>query len=388
MKKALILSPFFYPEPISTGKYNTYLAKALVNAGYCVEIYCSHPLYPEWKVELSNAELEGCIIHRSGAWMRYPKNVLVRRAVLELWYAGFFLRQLFLHKSSFDLIIPIYPPSLFALLLPFATKKNTKVVGIVHDLQGVYAGQKKGRLGRVLQAIITYVERRAFNQCNHIIYLSESMRKVANTAYAIVSNKTSVYYPFNTIEQFIDNGNLALILPSNQINIVYSGALGEKQAPYQILDFFMEVLKQKSDVHCYIFSQGQIFEQLKKQYQHQHLYFYPLVAEQDLPELLLRSSVQLLPQASGTSDGSLPSKLPNILASLTKVLCVSDENSELYNIVNNYSNGKVVSSWDTTVLVDNLQHLLAAEIQPSTINNDELLLKFTKEGLVKHLSTI
>ena len=41
--KILILSPFFFPEPISTGKFNTALAKALRDKGMEVTVICSHP---------------------------------------------------------------------------------------------------------------------------------------------------------------------------------------------------------------------------------------------------------------------------------------------------------------------------------------------------------
>ncbi len=67
-KRVLFLSPFFYPEMISTGKYNSYLVKVLVNRGYSVDVVASHPLYPDWKPKISKADLQGCTIHRGGLW--------------------------------------------------------------------------------------------------------------------------------------------------------------------------------------------------------------------------------------------------------------------------------------------------------------------------------
>ena len=41
------------------------------------------------------------------------------------------------------------------------------------------------------------------------------------------------------------------------------------------------------------------------------------------------SSVQIIPQKENTSKGSLPSKLPNLLASGCKVLVITDPKSEI-----------------------------------------------------------
>jgi hypothetical protein len=48
-ERLLLLSPFFFPEPISTGRYNTFLVQALVDKGVHVDVICFHPLYPNWR---------------------------------------------------------------------------------------------------------------------------------------------------------------------------------------------------------------------------------------------------------------------------------------------------------------------------------------------------
>lgn len=58
-KKILLLSPFFYPELISTGKYNTSLAKALVKHGHSIEVVTSFPLYPTWRPQKCYEVMEG-----------------------------------------------------------------------------------------------------------------------------------------------------------------------------------------------------------------------------------------------------------------------------------------------------------------------------------------
>ena len=43
LKKIVLISPFFYPEPISTGKFNTDFALKLQEEGHQVTVLCSHP---------------------------------------------------------------------------------------------------------------------------------------------------------------------------------------------------------------------------------------------------------------------------------------------------------------------------------------------------------
>ena len=82
-QKIIFVSPFFYPELISTGKANQHLAEAFVAEGHGVTVVCSHPLYPAWVPVHSNAKIRGIEILRGGARMRYPKAMPLRRLLLE-----------------------------------------------------------------------------------------------------------------------------------------------------------------------------------------------------------------------------------------------------------------------------------------------------------------
>ncbi len=72
-QQILIVSPFFYPELISTGKANQHLAEAFVAEGHGVTVVCSHPLYPAWEPVRSNARIPGMTVVRGGADVRYSK---------------------------------------------------------------------------------------------------------------------------------------------------------------------------------------------------------------------------------------------------------------------------------------------------------------------------
>jgi len=384
MKKILILSPFYYPEKISTGKYNTYLSNELIGKGNDVDVICSYPIYPEWKVGAVDTELEGIKVVRGGKWLVFPRSQILRRAVLELWYMVFVLSKWKVWRNRYDIIVPIFPPSLFFLIVSKFSFDGTKLIGIVHDLQGIYATYKGGRVRSFVFKAIAAVERKTFKGCDKLIFLSNRMRREAVERYSLDDQKSFVHYPFVTINEFNDNGRLIDIIDNEQLTLVYSGALGEKQAPEKLLSYMQRVLDADGEVNAYIFSHGPVFERLKSNCKHNRVKFLPLVAEDDLPELILRSTVQIVPQEIGTSDGSLPSKLPNLLAAGGKIVCITDKDSELVTLLADYSKSVVSTSWEDASLVDDTVALLH-DSEGSSEKDEGLLRKFSIVDLADNI---
>jgi colanic acid biosynthesis glycosyl transferase WcaI len=378
-KRILLLSPFFYPEPISTGKYNSVIAKELSVEVASVDVLCAHPIYPKWKVEPTNRQLDGVTAIRGGKWLKFPSNMLLRRAVLELWFLFYVLLKLFTSKKQYSHIVAVFPPSLFMMIVPMLSK-SSRLIGIVHDLQGVYAKQNSGLIKRLVFGAIKKVESRAFSCCDKLVFLSEDMKESARKEYSL-NNECIVQYPFVTIGEFENSGKLKAIIPDGQVSLVYSGALGDKQAPELLAKFMQEFVSENPNVKAYVFSQGPIFERLRMDFP--KINFHSLVDEADLPELLMRSTIQILPQATGTSDGSLPSKLPNLLASKCKILCITDAGSELVRILETYSQSTVSNNWDMSELKNLTTELLKIECIES--NDSDLLNMFKKESLIKSI---
>ena len=180
MKQALILSPFFYPELISTGKYNTDIAQTLVESGYKVTFLCSHPLYPTWVPNESDESLENIEIIRGGKMVRYPSHLMLRRLILEFWFTSFVFRKLLAQKQDYDLVIPIFPPSLMMIAVGFFKNRFKKMVGIVQDLQAVHLSASRSGIKKSLGFLINTVEKYAFSSCDYIIL---------NSYQVLVSNR-------------------------------------------------------------------------------------------------------------------------------------------------------------------------------------------------------
>ncbi|HDY70932.1 MAG TPA: glycosyltransferase [Nitrospirae bacterium] len=375
MKRILLLSPFFFPEQISTGRYNTWLARTLLQKGADIYVIASHPLYPDWKPHYAHEEMEGIKVYRGGDRLHYPTNNILRRLLLELWFAWHVFRgilRLRWQREMPDIAVAIFPPNLFYLSCSMLLPEDVREVGIVHDLQGIYAKKKKGLLGKLLAGLIHFVEKKAFSRCDRLVFLSREMMEEAMREYGLEEEACYVIYPPVTLEASRRPNSLEAIFPEGYRHVVYSGALGEKQNPERLLELFHRASLTGDNVMFHCFSSGLFFDALRKKYLslEAHIKFHSLVDEECLSELYSRSDVQIIPQLPGSSKGSLPSKLPNLLAAGVPVLAITEPSSELGALINK-SGGIVVHEWTPGAFTSGLMRAL-------DISN-----KFTHEDLRK-----
>ena len=361
----LIISPFFFPEPISTGKYNTVLAQRLVARGEEVVVITSHPLYPKWRPEYADARLTDIRIERGGAWLRYPRSATLRRMVLELWFALFAsVKYLRVGRKSRHAVV-IFPPNLFFLCLSPVLTRGTAITGIVHDLQSVLTTNLRSPIGRLGKFVVAWIESRSLRKCHQLVFLSHSMADHAIRRFGLKRDRCVVCYPFQTIAAAGDVATTALaqLLLPDDVNVVYSGALGDKQCPDKLYAFMSELARHYARVRCHIFSAGPHFDRLKDLHSEDGrsgVAFRDLVPAENLEELYARSSIQLIPQAGGTSEGSLPSKLPNLLAAGVPIFAISDSQSEISRIIEESGAGISVPAFSSGDIMSRFDALLTA----------------------------
>ena len=118
----------------------------------------------------------------------------------------------------------------------------------------------------------------------------------------------------------------------------------------------------------------------------EQIIFNDLVEPESLGELLTRSDIQIVPQASGTSKGSLPSKVPNILSSGSMIFAITDENSELQELLSKQQGCVVSNSWDTQKNVDVLSSLVKQS--PKKYDRSSNLDLYQRDFLAKVISNM
>lgn len=367
-QQILLVSPFFYPELISTGRANQHLAEAFAAEGHGVAVVCSHPLYPSWKPARSAAGIAGVEILRGGAWVRYPKSMPLRRLVLEGWFAFYALCRAWRLRNQTDVVVSILPPSLFAFFLHMMLPRRVRRVAVVHDLQGVLAAQQENPVRRAIIRLIHAVESRAFRSQDLCIFFSSDMARAAQTSYKLDRERVAVQYPFITLTPSQSRlGDLSVfnrlerLFPADKLHVVYSGALGYKQNSQELIAFLQAAAKRHPNVQFHVLSGGPFFDELSARYgcgPEPHVHFHPLVAERDLEELYARSAIQIIPQAEGTEAAALPSKLPNLMAAGVRLLAICGENSEAARLIRRAGTGAIVERWDLELFLARLDEAL------------------------------
>lgn len=341
-----------------------------MESGEDVTCVCSYPIYPSWKPSRTDKNIEGVKAIRGGLWVRYPRSLLLRRAVLEIWFAVFSLWTVYRMRNDTELLISQIPPSCFALLISIFKPKKIPHVVIVSDLQYVFLDKKTGFLASLIRRLVKVVERGIFQRSDKNVFLSNAMLKFAVKNLSANSARSVIQYPFKTIQLGTEySGQVQKIMSADYINVVYSGAIGEKQAPDVLLELFINLVQMRDDVRCYIFSQGAIFDAMQEALPfnlQEHIIFRPLVPAECLEELYRLSDFQIVPQLSGTSEGAMPSKIPNLMATSTNIFAFSDADGELDTALKNYPLGFCSNS--------NNPHDIAQELDDFISKLDQLRL--------------
>jgi hypothetical protein len=190
------------------------------------------------------------------------------------------------------------------------------------------------------------------------------MAERAIQEYGLDRARCVVCYPFVALppEQAETGVALEQVLPEQCTQVVYSGALGDKQNPDGLFAFMNALGQRNPSLSCHVFSAGPHFERLKASagvLQGGAVTFHDLVPADQVNELYARSSIQIIPQADGTSDGSLPSKLPNLLAAGVPIFAICEPKSELGYLVEKATAGVVAQSWALPELDAKFDALLA-----------------------------
>lgn len=388
-RAAMMISPFFFPENISTGRYNTYLAHALSEADCDVSVVCSHPFYPEWSVEEATDDTSGEItILRGGLWVRYPRKQVLRRLLLELWFSVHVVRTLRrLRKCSLALRIDVYPPNIFALAASLVCRNGPPVFAIVHDLQGIMSGGSKSSLRRIVSGLIRPIEGLVLRRADRLVFLSSAMLDFAVRNYGVKRSRAMVAYPFSTLKlDALANAITPEVMSGAKKTLVYSGALGEKQNPAGLFELMDAFARKRPDFDVHVFSDGPIFNQLKERGRElgSAVAFHGLVGSHELPGLLKASTVQIIPQHPGLSDGAFPSKLPNLIATNTAVFAITDEGSEVGAILDEYERGMAIYTWDAGTALRALERFAdSMDSEPAGLHarDHEIMRRFDVNSL-------
>ena len=109
-----------------------------------------------------------------------------------------------------------------------------------------------------------------------------------------------------------------------------------------------------------------------------------------LPIPMLRDSgfmsLRLIPQKKGASEGSIPSKLPNIISTGVPIFAISDPGSELSEIICESGTGYCADTWNIGKLVNELNDFIDSMSKRTNTERQEHVRNYVKKNFsIDHL---
>ncbi|NML38523.1 WcaI family glycosyltransferase [Chitinophaga sp. G-6-1-13] len=380
VKRILLISCNYAPEPNGTGKYNGELINWLAAKGYDCTVLTTYPYYPEWKISASYRPKKYLFSRetiiagsRPVKVYRCPHYVpalpsgskrVLQDFTFSLAASGKMLQLLL--QRRFDVVITIAPSFHLGLLAAgYKSLRQTRFIYHIQDMQ-IEAASNLGMLRSpwLLQQLFRlekYILRRADVVSSISPQMVSSIASKASREVQLFPNwvDTDRYFPLNNRaalkEQFGFSANNKVIL--------YSGALGEKQGLENVLVAARQ-LQYHRNIRFVICGDGpyrQRLEAMAAEWQLEHVTFLPLQPASHFNLFLNMADLHLVIQRGQASDLVMPSKLTTILAVGGVPIVTANEGSGLYQLIRQHRIGISVIADDATALSRAIEDALQGE---------------------------
>ena len=375
--KILKLSPYYYPEKISSSHLSDDLEDALIKKENEIEIYAPTPtrgISDEIRKKFRKIKYEelydGHIkIHRFDMFPE-KKNLIIRAIRYILvnciqYYKASKVRNV-------DVIYAASTPPTQGVLCGMVktklTKKYRKKISYIYNLQDVFPDSLVSAgltsKGSVLWKIGRKLEDYTYKTADTIIVISEDIKRNI-IEKGVPENKIEV------IPNWVDTNSIRHInkeknslykkfqLKENTFKIVYAGNLGKMQGIEILIEAAIR-LKNDKDVEIIIFGNGAEEDVLLKRIKTENLeniHIYPLQEPDRVSEVYSLGNVCVVSCKKGLGKGAFPSKTVSIMSTETPVLAIFDYDSELCSIIKKYDAGVCVEPENVEELVETINKM-------------------------------
>lgn len=367
-KRLLLIAINYWPELTGIGKYTGEMAEWLAENGWNVRVITAPPYYPAWRINPNysgwryhSENRHGVSITRCPLWV--PKQLNGVKRILHLLSFGLSSFPLILWQAwrwRPDILFTVEPPLFCApAALVGAWLGNAQSWLHVQDFE-VDAAFELGILrSKRLRGWIVAVEKFLLMRFDRVSAISDRMverlkqKKVVESRRVLFQNWVELDHirPLRATSPLRAEWGMK----DNEVVILYSGNLGEKQGLEIIIEAARKLQNQTEFVFllCGDGAARLRFEQMAKGVA--NLQFKPLQAAARLNDLLNLADIHVLPQRADAADLVLPSKLTNMLASGRPVVATASAGTQVADLVRDC--GIVVPPGDATVFADALSSL-------------------------------
>ena len=370
--KILKLSPYYFPEQISSSHLSKDLEEAYLGAGFIVDVFCPTPTrgvsketrkkYKKIKHETFH---DGKITVHRFSMFREGKNPVLRALRYILVNLAQYRKGT--RAKDIDVIIAGSTPPTQGVLCGKVKKKLSKKykhpVPFVYNLQDIFPDSLVTtgltKKGSILWKIGRKIENYTYKSADKIIVISESMKRnimekgVSEDKIIVVSNwiDTEAVRPVPKEENrlFEEFG-----ISRDKFTVLYAGNFGKAQGADVILQA-AELLKEQEHIQFVIFGGGAGFEAAKATVLEKGLsnvIINGLLPQEKVPEVYSLGDVALITCKKGVGDSGMPSKTWSIMACNTPIIAAFDTESDLSEVLSASEAGLCVEPENAEALAD------------------------------------
>ncbi len=331
----------------------------MADNGFDCTVISTYPYYPYWKVQepytskqhwyskelLATAKGNTITVYRCPHYV--PKKPTGRRRIaldFSFSLSVFFQILRLIVSKKFDIVITVVPPMPLGLLSVLYKKmKKAKFLYHIQDLQIEAARDLQMiKSESVIRALFS-IERFILNNADSISSISKGMidriqEKSKGREIVFFPNWADLnfFYPMNNKAELKKEFGFA----SNDVIILYSGSIGEKQG----LEAILTAARQYGDGHVkfLICGSGPYKEKLQELAETMNLpnvVFFPLQPVHKFNRFLNMADAHLIIQKANASDLVMPSKLTTILAVGGLAIVTANPESSLHIMISEHNMG-------------------------------------------------
>ncbi|MDF1809631.1 MAG: glycosyltransferase family 4 protein [Phycisphaerales bacterium] len=366
--KVVILNQYYVPDVASTGHLLHELAVELAKLGFEVEVLTGRPSYgpkDTWQDCPLKETVDGVKIHRLKV-ARFDKNFLPGRAFNYLTFViPMVLSVLLKSKKDTVYLYTTNPPFLGAIGWLVSLFRRHHYVTLLHDAHpqlGVWVGTFKK--GSMIERVWMALNRRKYKRTNEAIVLCSAAKKLVAETYPITSEHIHVIpnwadgedlFPIPKTDSQIAQENGFV----DDFILLYSGNMGL----YYDFDTVLEAAKLLEDEPFKLVLVGgggkktQI-ENYIKENNMTNVVMLPYQPFERLNESLNSCDASLVTIAEGIEGISFPSKLYTSLAVGKAIVALSEDWSELRQIIEHNNCGIWSALGDSEGLASQLRGMI------------------------------
>ena len=359
--RIVVLTEVYYPEQTSTGYLLTKTAEGLAE-NYRVKVatgpatnFFQKVGYPAYEVK-DNVEIFRC------RGTKFDKNFVLGRLLnLVTCSTAIFWKALLICQRGETILVVTNPPLLPFIALLLKWLKTCRFVLLIHDVYPeVLVASQISRSSSAIVKIGAIANRILYNQASKIITLGRDMTKLAQ---AKLTDQDKVVCIPNWADHEIvptnrhENVMLRELGVADKFVVLYAGNMGRTHG-IENLAASAQILEKNSNIHFLFLGFGAKQKWLEEYVHSENLTSVSIISPRPRSEQIIflnACDVAIISFVPGMAGVSVPSRMYNQMAAGKPIIAVTDDWSELAEVVREEEIGWVVKPGDLDSLVHTIQ---------------------------------